>query len=158
LFIPANGDVQLQVKNFDFNMQNYFKIDEDTGYLIPIVKSVVLNMGDTYLWHDNFIARTIMEQIYVFSIVMIENATRLVGPWLFSGMFSNVMTEMLNNYEWHFRLNDPFRGQTEGSNFYVDFRNTQAPKITNNFDEMHKGLHAHHDSNKDIRHNPNDLK
>ena len=110
------------------NFRTGLKLDEH-GYLDPIVYDCDINFGETHVNHKNPIEAMVLRQFVNFGIIILENSTRFVGEYVYSGMLGPVMDSLLNDYRVQFVFPSPLIGQTTSDVFEADFRNVRDPKI-----------------------------
>lgn len=108
------------------------KLDKN-GYIDPIIYDVEINIGESYLYHDNWFFEFIMHQFIYIAVVIVKNSVYWVGPFLFTNMLGPVIDSFLNHYHFDFIAETPFRGQDTKSEFSFDFRSVKDPYIGSGF-------------------------
>ena len=76
--IPEKSNIHITISDFKFDFEASFKL-EDKGYLNPIVKSCHINLGNSYIYHENPIIAFIMHQVLYYLKVVIENTAYFVA-------------------------------------------------------------------------------
>lgn len=59
LFLPESSKVQLEFKDFDFDL-NVKLLCTDMGYLKPVVYNANINFGESYFYHDSQFVSIVM--------------------------------------------------------------------------------------------------
>jgi hypothetical protein len=69
-YYPSKSEIIVYIEDFDVDFGFDLKLDEK-GYLDPVVWDVVINYGDSYVWHDNWYVQYTMHQFLALSKVMV---------------------------------------------------------------------------------------
>jgi len=84
---------------------------DDEGYLDPKVWDVMINMGETYIYHDNLFVTYTMHQILELGKVIIENSAFFWGDRMFSSLLGPVLDKHMNHYSHKFTQRSMISGQ-----------------------------------------------
>lgn len=57
--MPSESDIRLLIQDLDVKFDCTFELDEK-GYLDPVVRDVHIDMGKSYLFHEDWITARIM--------------------------------------------------------------------------------------------------
>jgi hypothetical protein len=78
LIFPDQSEVKLILENFKVNFDTGLVLDKN-GYFDFELKSCIIDFGNSYFYHDNFIVEFLMHEIIYFGIVVIENSVFYLG-------------------------------------------------------------------------------
>jgi len=117
-WIPyADSDVELNIKNLDIKFTVDLDNNPKTGEIVPNFITLKVDIGDSYLNHDNWFIALLMHQIIFFFKVVFENSVYFMGILLFNEMFTPILAEILNYYELPIHLKSPIPGQDTFASF-----------------------------------------
>ena len=128
--IPLDGDITLELKDFDFNINTDVKLDVK-GNFDFLVYDVGVHFGDSFFYfhHDNWFLDFFIHQMVYIILIIIQNSVYFVGDYLFTYMLGPVIDAVSNHYRYDFTMVSPLRGQKTIDKFQFDYRNTYDPYI-----------------------------
>lgn len=129
-FFPSTSEVALTLVDFKFSFEGSLVLNEK-GYLDPIVENCEINFGKSSFTHEDDILEIFYHQLVVFSMVVIENTSFYMGRFIFSQTLGPIMDKTTNHYTYDFGLESPFKGQTQTSQFGLDYKSVYSPFILN---------------------------
>jgi len=82
-----SSDIELDIINFDVRFKVSLEADSTTGEIKPVFLGIHFDLGDSYLYHDNFFIMLLMHQIVFYAKVIFENSMFFFGLMLMNDMF-----------------------------------------------------------------------
>jgi hypothetical protein len=129
-FYPSKSETIIYIEDLDIDL-GFDLVLDDEGYLDPKVWDVMINMGETYIYHDNLFVTYTMHQILELGKVIIQNSAFFWGDRMFSSLLGPVMDKHMNHYTHNFTQRSFISGQNSQDEFVFDFRNTMDPYVSN---------------------------
>lgn len=130
-WIPNQSKVSAELNHFvvDLNMDLFV---QNQGYLRPKIYNARIDWGDSYFYHDNWFIQTLLHEVIIFTMIMLQNSVLFIGDIVFTRLGEPVMTKFLNDYKLPLKgIPSPFYGQPATADFTLDFRNTMNPVVRN---------------------------
>ena len=74
------------------------------GYLSPTFYDLSINLGESFLYFDNWFVQFLMWQWIEFAFVMIQNSCYFIGTYVLTDMAEPLVDKFLNSYQFPFWL------------------------------------------------------
>jgi len=109
-YYPSTSETTIYIEDLDIDL-GFDLVLDDEGYLDPKVWDVMINMGETYIYHDNLFVTYTMHQILELGKVIIENSAFFWGDRMFSSLLGPVLDKHMNHYSHKFTQRSMISGQ-----------------------------------------------
>lgn len=107
--LPGTGEVELYLEDVEIKTVVSLDISEK-GYLSPTFYDLKINLGESFLYFENWFTQFLMWQAMEFVFVMVQNSIYFIGTFIFTDMAEPLVDKFLNSYQLPMWLRSPFPG------------------------------------------------
>ena len=131
--LPSESKISLQFKDFDIDFKAALVLNEEYGYLDPVVYSTDIKMGETTIEHDDKVVEFVMHGLIKFIELSIENSSYFLGDYMFTKLLGPILDHALNHYMINMWFPSIVPGQFKYALLKFDYRNVWSSEIHNGY-------------------------